>query len=123
MQQSCRYKQNSQKQHKLSQDSVPPRTGHYTHKEHGDKVRDGGIPGADIRYVGLATHEYLGTAKVAQLQLMRLRVDQQVLGLDVPMTHLHAVDVRQRPAHLHRQASKAAHSSAQEFSPHGRAPL
>ena len=71
-------------------------------------MHDGGIPGADIGDVGLAAHEHLGAAKVAQLQLMRLRVDQQVLWLDVPVTHLHAVDVCQRPAHLHGQTSKAA---------------
>ena len=71
-------------------------------------MQNGGVPGADIGDVGLAPHEYLGAAKIAQLQLMRLCVDQQVLGLDVPMTHLHAVDVRQCPTHLHRQTSKAA---------------
>ena len=34
---------------------------------------------------------------------MRLCVDKQVLGLDVSMAHLHAVDVCQRPTHLHTQ--------------------
>lgn len=56
-------------------------------------MQNGSIPGADIGDVGLASHEHLCTAKVAKLQLMRLRVDQQVLGLDVPMTHMHVVDV------------------------------
>ena len=60
-----------------------------------------GRPGADVGDVGLPLHEHLGAAKVAQLELVRLCVDQQVLGLDVPMAHLHAVDVRQRPTHLH----------------------
>jgi len=32
---------------------------------------------------------------------VRLCVDQQVLGLDVPMADLHAVNMRQRPTHLH----------------------
>ena len=56
-------------------------------------MQNGSIPGADIGDVGLASHEHLCAAKVAKLQLMRLRVDQQVLGLDVPMTHMHVVDV------------------------------
>jgi len=60
-----------------------------------------GRPGADVGDVGLPLHEHLGAAKVTQLELVRLCVDQQVLGLDVPMAHLHAVDVRQRPTHLH----------------------
>ena len=62
-----------------------------------------GRPRADIGDVGLPLHEHLGTAKVAQLELMRLCVDKQVLGLDVSMADLHAVDVRQRPTHLHTQ--------------------
>lgn len=66
----------------------------------------GSIPGADVGDVGLATHQYFGAAKVTQLELMRLRVDQQVLGFDVSMTDLHAVDVRQRPAHLQKQARR-----------------
>ena len=60
-----------------------------------------GRPGADVGDVGLPLHEHLGAAKVAQLELVRLCVDQQVLGLDIPMAHLHAVNVRQRPTHLH----------------------
>ena len=58
-------------------------------------------PGADVGDVGLPLHEHLGAAEVTQLELVRLGVDQQVLGLDVAMAHLHAVDMGQRPAHLH----------------------
>jgi hypothetical protein len=39
-------------------------------------------------------------AKVTELQLMRLGVDQKVLRLNVPMTNPEGVNVRQRPAQL-----------------------
>ena len=43
---------------------------------------------------------HLGGAEVAELELVRMRVDEQVLRLDVPVAHAHGVDVRQRAAHL-----------------------
>ena len=60
----------------------------------------GKSPRADVGDIGLPSHEDLSTAKVAQLELVCLRVDQQVLRLDVTMAHLHAVDVCQRSTHL-----------------------
>lgn len=60
----------------------------------------GAAPGADVRDVWLPSHKHLSTAKITQLELVCLCVDQQVLWLDVSMAHLHAVDVCQRSAHL-----------------------
>ena len=43
---------------------------------------------------------HLGTTKVAELELVRCSVDQQILRLDVPVAHALGVDVSQRAAHL-----------------------
>lgn len=43
---------------------------------------------------------HLGRSEVAQFELLRGCVNQQVLGLDVPVAHPHAVYMRQRSAHL-----------------------
>ena len=49
-----------------------------------DELRGAVVARADVRDVGLAAHERLGGAQVAQLQGVGVDVDQQVLGLDVP---------------------------------------
>ena len=43
---------------------------------------------------------HLCGAEVAELELVGVRVDEQVLRLDVPVAYAHGVDVRQRAAHL-----------------------
>ena len=77
----------------------------------------GSRPGADVGDVGLPPHEHLGAAKVTQLELVGLRVHQQVLRLNIPMAHLHAVYVRQRAAHLHRQTRSLSASSERQGLP------
>ena len=49
---------------------------------------------------GCACKAYLGRAKIAELELVGLRVDKQVLGLDVAVADAHGVDVRESAAHL-----------------------
>lgn len=66
------------------------------------KGRSGGqLPGADVGDVRLPPYEHFGTAKVTQFELVRLCVDQQILWFDVSVAHLHAMNVRQRSAHLY----------------------
>lgn len=58
------------------------------------------VPRADVRHVGLALDEGLGTAKVAQLELLRVGIDEQILRLDVTVAYAEGVDVRQRSGQL-----------------------
>lgn len=44
------------------------------------------VAAADVRNIRLALDQVLGAAKVTQLQHARLRVEQQVLRLDIPVT-------------------------------------
>ena len=48
-----------------------------------DELSGAVVAAADVRDVGLAPHQVLGRAEVAQLQDAGLRVQQQVLRLDV----------------------------------------
>ena len=45
------------------------------------------VPRADVRHIGLALDEGLGTAKVAQLELLCVGIDQQILRLDVAVAY------------------------------------
>ena len=68
----------------------------------GAKYQLGGpiVAGANVGHVRLALDQDLGAAKVAELEQVRLRVDKQVLRLDVAMAHAERMDVRQRAAEL-----------------------
>mmetsp|Transcript_12686 Transcript_12686/g.54479 ORF Transcript_12686/g.54479 Transcript_12686/m.54479 type:complete len:328 (-) Transcript_12686:173-1156(-) len=67
-----------------------------------DELGGAVVSRADVGDVGLRPDENLRAAKVAELELVRPRVHQQVLGLDVAVTDPAAVDVGQRPGHLVR---------------------
>jgi len=68
----------------------------------GTKNQLGGaiVPGADVRDIGLVFDENLGAAKITQLQNARRWVQQEVLGLDIPMADALRVDVGERAEEL-----------------------
>mmetsp|Transcript_11405 Transcript_11405/g.26005 ORF Transcript_11405/g.26005 Transcript_11405/m.26005 type:complete len:269 (+) Transcript_11405:215-1021(+) len=53
------------------------------------------VPAADVADVGLAPDEGLGAPEVAELELLVLGVDEEVLRLDVAVTYAEGVDVGQ----------------------------
>lgn len=57
-------------------------------------------PRANVRHVGLARLQRLGRPKVAQLDGLRHRVEQQVLRLDVTVAYSESVQLRERSAQL-----------------------
>ena len=65
-----------------------------------DQLRSPVVPRTDVTHVGFARHQRLGTAEIAQLQLLRGGVHQKVLRLDVAVTYPQGVYVRQRAAQL-----------------------
>lgn len=58
------------------------------------------VAGADVRDIGLARDQDLGGPKVAELEDACSRVEEQVLGLDVPMTDPDGVNVGERSEKL-----------------------
>ena len=58
------------------------------------------VAGTDVRYIGFTAHQMLGAAEVTQLEDACFRVKQQVLWLDVSVTHSQRVDVSQTPEQL-----------------------
>eukprot|EP00982_Pelagococcus_subviridis_P008403 30837-Pelagococcus_subviridis.AAC.18 len=67
-----------------------------------DELGGAVIPRTNVGDVGLRADENLRAAEIAQLQHVRLAVHEQVLRLDVSVTHAAAVNVRQRSSHLIR---------------------
>lgn len=53
------------------------------------------VAGTDVGDVGFARHENLSTAEVADLEDARLRIDQQVLWLNIAVANVPVVDVGQ----------------------------
>ena len=58
-----------------------------------NELRGTVVAGADVGNVGLPSHQHLGRPKITQLELVGAGVHQQVLGLDVSMTHSHRMYV------------------------------
>jgi len=74
-----------------------------------DQFRRSIAPRADVGNVRLPLDQLLGGAKVADLHQIGLWIHQDVLGLDVPMTNLHVVNIEISPdnlvsVQLHEQA-------------------
>lgn len=65
-----------------------------------DQLRRPVVTRADVGDVGLVFNQNLGRSEIAQLQDTSVRVQQEVLGLDVAMTNSLGVDVGQRPEQL-----------------------
>lgn len=61
-----------------------------------DELRRAVVATADVRHVGFTFDQVFGRAEVAQLQDARVRVQKQILGLDVPVADAQRVDIRQR---------------------------
>ncbi|GIX61716.1 26S proteasome regulatory subunit [Babesia caballi] len=57
-------------------------------------------PRTDIRHAPLPRHQLFGRAEVAQLELVRLEVHEQVVRLEVAVTDAPGMEVPQRPAKL-----------------------
>lgn len=51
-------------------------------------------PGAYVRDAALASQQILGAPKVAQLQRVRVGLNQQVLGLQIPVANILGVQIR-----------------------------
>lgn len=65
-----------------------------------DELRSAVVARADVRDVGLGAHQVFCGPEVAQLQNARLRIEQQVLRLDVPVAYTQRMDVREAPEQL-----------------------
>ena len=68
----------------------------------GTKYQLGGpvVARANVGHVRLTLHQNFGAAKVAELEEVRLGVDEQILRLDVAMAHAEGMNVGQRAAEL-----------------------
>lgn len=54
------------------------------------------VPGANIRHIRFVLDQNFGAAEIAQLQHTSRRVQQEILGLDIPVADALRVDISKR---------------------------
>lgn len=65
-----------------------------------DEFRGSIIPGTNVADVGLASHQDLCRAKIAELQNPGSRVEEKILGFDISVTDANRMNVSQGPHEL-----------------------
>lgn len=58
-----------------------------------DQFRRSVVPGADVRNVRFVLDQDLGAAKIAEFEHSSGRIEQEILGLDIPVADSHGVYV------------------------------
>lgn len=54
------------------------------------------VPRANIRNIGLVLNKYFGTPKIAKLEHTSVRIEQEILRLDITMAYTLRMDICQR---------------------------
>lgn len=58
------------------------------------------VSGADVRHIRLVLHKNLGASEIAQLQYASVRVEEEILRLDISVADSLGVDVGKRAEKL-----------------------